>query len=334
MYWYYLQSDWNFFQYLNQRDNGSAIQPLYDIPNFNGEELESPGQILRIHYIRPSGRSFNSFDEQFAVPKNTIHNIVHGKSRIGYLIAGKLATVFGTDAKYWLDVQTAYELKSMIRSKLINNTILRNSLLNYCSRITKKDRVRHLQSRNPLHPGQVLMEQFIKPSGIPCIDWQRMLCLSKKSFSSIINKKSELSLELLIKLSRVCGTKAHYWIEAQNCYLASKGEKKSATRKRKIKLIIPLKPLADKYPIHPSKVLVDKFIKPMGLARDKFTKHLGYSTDRLEQLQRGNSRISFELAIRMGEAFSIDPLFWVRLQLERDIYRYETRSVGLRKELK
>jgi plasmid maintenance system antidote protein VapI len=80
------------------------------------------------------------------------------------------------------------------------------------------------------------------------------------------------------------------------------------------------------YPLLPIKVLKNYFLKPMGWSTEKFVKRIGFNIRHFKHIERNHCRMNFELAIRIGEAFNMDPLYWVRLQLERDIHRYETRK--------
>ncbi len=67
------------------------------------------------------------------------------------------------------------------------------------------------------HPGEILVEEFVKPYGLT----QKQLCeklnVGIKTISEIYNKKRAISPVMAHKLANLFGTTAEFWANAQ-CY--------------------------------------------------------------------------------------------------------------------
>ena len=70
-----------------------------------------PGEILREEYLEPMGLSSNALAKLLRVPANRITTLVAGKRAMTADTALRLAKAFGTTAQFWLNLQTAYELR-------------------------------------------------------------------------------------------------------------------------------------------------------------------------------------------------------------------------------
>lgn len=69
-----------------------------------------PGEVLLEEFLKPLGISQNHLAMQIGVPARRINEIVLGKRRITADTALRLARYFGTSAKFWLGLQTDYDL--------------------------------------------------------------------------------------------------------------------------------------------------------------------------------------------------------------------------------
>lgn len=70
-----------------------------------------PGEILREEYMAPLGLSANSLAGALAVTAARINDIVRGRRGITADTALRLARYFGTDARSWMNLQAAYDLR-------------------------------------------------------------------------------------------------------------------------------------------------------------------------------------------------------------------------------
>jgi len=69
-----------------------------------------PGEILREDYLEELGMSQNALAKAIRVPSNRINAICNGKRDITADTAARLGKYFGTTMKFWLNLQTAYEI--------------------------------------------------------------------------------------------------------------------------------------------------------------------------------------------------------------------------------
>jgi addiction module HigA family antidote len=69
-----------------------------------------PGEVLQKEFLNPMNISQNFLALKIGVPARRINEIVLGKRRITADTALRLARFFGTSAKFWLGLQTDYDL--------------------------------------------------------------------------------------------------------------------------------------------------------------------------------------------------------------------------------
>jgi antitoxin HigA-1 len=69
-----------------------------------------PGEVLLADFIEPFELSQYRLAKGLSVPPRRINEIVLGKRAISADTALRLARFFGTSARFWLNLQTAYDL--------------------------------------------------------------------------------------------------------------------------------------------------------------------------------------------------------------------------------
>jgi len=79
--------------------------------------------------------------------------------------------------------------------------------------------------------------------------------------------------------------------------------------------------------IHPGEILLEEFIKPMGLTLASVSRATGIPASRLTEITKCRRTISAETALRLSKFFGTSAAFWVGLQSEHDLEVAE-RSVG------
>jgi antitoxin HigA-1 len=70
-----------------------------------------PGEILREDYLKPLGLSMNRLALDLRVPVTRISEIVHERRAITSDTALRLARYFNTSARFWMNLQAAYDLE-------------------------------------------------------------------------------------------------------------------------------------------------------------------------------------------------------------------------------
>ena len=72
-------------------------------------------------------------------------------------------------------------------------------------------------------------------------------------------------------------------------------------------------------PTHPGEVLLEEFLKPLGVTQVAFAKHIGVSVQRVNELVRGKRGITPDTAWLLSQALGTTPQLWVNLQSNHDL---------------
>lgn len=70
-----------------------------------------PGEILLAEFLKPMGISQYRLAKDINVPPRRINEIIHGKRSISADTALRLSRYFGLSEKFWLNLQTRYDLE-------------------------------------------------------------------------------------------------------------------------------------------------------------------------------------------------------------------------------
>jgi addiction module HigA family antidote len=71
--------------------------------------------------------------------------------------------------------------------------------------------------------------------------------------------------------------------------------------------------------IHPGEILLEEFMKPMGISARQLAADIDVSPSRISELVNGLRPITADTALRLGVFFGMEPRFWLNLQSEYDI---------------
>lgn len=77
----------------------------------NGMRPVHPGEILREDFLIPLGMSANALSKALNVPAPRINDIARERRGITADTAMRLARYFGGDARSWMNLQAAYDLR-------------------------------------------------------------------------------------------------------------------------------------------------------------------------------------------------------------------------------
>ena len=70
-----------------------------------------PGEVLALDFLEPLGLSQYRLAKDISVPARRINEIVHGLRAISADTALRLARYFGTTDRFWLNLQSRYDLE-------------------------------------------------------------------------------------------------------------------------------------------------------------------------------------------------------------------------------
>jgi len=74
------------------------------------ENPPHPGRSIRTACLEPLGLTVTAGAEVLGVARQTLNNVIHGKSGISPEMAIRLSKAFGSTAETWLRMQLAYDL--------------------------------------------------------------------------------------------------------------------------------------------------------------------------------------------------------------------------------
>jgi len=72
-------------------------------------------------------------------------------------------------------------------------------------------------------------------------------------------------------------------------------------------------------PIHPGEILMEEFLKPMGISQYKLAKDIHVPARRINEIVHGKRSVSADTALRLSRYFSLSERFWLNLQSRYDL---------------
>jgi addiction module HigA family antidote len=67
-------------------------------------------------------------------------------------------------------------------------------------------------------------------------------------------------------------------------------------------------------PIHPGEILLEEFMKPLGLSQNELARALDVPPGRIGEIVNGRRGITGDTALRLARHFRMTPQFWMNLQ--------------------
>jgi addiction module HigA family antidote len=71
--------------------------------------------------------------------------------------------------------------------------------------------------------------------------------------------------------------------------------------------------------IHPGEILLEEFMKPLGISARQLASDIDVSPSRISELVHGTRPVTADTALRLGLFFQMEPRFWLNLQTEYDM---------------
>jgi len=94
-------------------------------------------------------------------------------------------------------------------------------------------------------------------------------------------------------------------------------------------------------PIHPGEILMEEFLKPIGVSQYRLAKNISVPPRRINEIVHGRRSVTADTALRFGRFFGMSPQFWLNLQtrynlevtedslgnrLEKEVHRLESNA--------
>ncbi len=83
-------------------------------------------------------------------------------------------------------------------------------------------------------------------------------------------------------------------------------------------------------PVHPGKILLEEFLKPMGISQYRLAKDINVPPRRINEIVLGKRAITADTALRLSRYFGLSERFWLNLQMR---YNLEVEKDRLKNRL-
>jgi len=94
------------------------------------------------------------------------------------------------------------------------------------SSVTIMTKRTHKQPANPSHPGEILLEEFLEPSGITQAAFATKVGWTKARLNELIKGKRGITADAALDLAETLGTSARLWMNLQSTFDLAQAEKK------------------------------------------------------------------------------------------------------------
>jgi addiction module HigA family antidote len=78
--------------------------------------------------------------------------------------------------------------------------------------------------------------------------------------------------------------------------------------------------------IHPGEMLLEEYLKPLGMGQVEAARKLGVSLNRLNEIVLGKRGITADTALRLAKFLKTSPQLWMRLQADWDLHQAMQRA--------
>lgn len=91
---------------------------------------------------------------------------------------------------------------------------------------------------------------------------------------------------------------------------------------------------ADLLPGHPSEVLEELYLKPLGMSAGKLAKAINVPRTRIERIVKGTTGMTPDTAVRLGRYFGSSAEMWLNLQTAWDVAEMEQAKAAELKRIR
>lgn len=70
-------------------------------------------------------------------------------------------------------------------------------------------------SREPIHPGEFLREEYMPELGLSVADLAKRLGVTRQTVNDIVHERRNLSPDMCLRLGRLFGTTPQFWMNMQ-----------------------------------------------------------------------------------------------------------------------
>lgn len=82
----------------------------------------------------------------------------------------------------------------------------------------------HKNGMRPIHPGEILKEEYLEPLGLTAAALARALHVSAPTVNDIVRERRNVSADVALRLAIALGTTAQFWLNLQAAFDLRKAE--------------------------------------------------------------------------------------------------------------
>ena len=75
-----------------------------------------------------------------------------------------------------------------------------------------------MSAHDPIHPGEILLEEFLKPFGVSQYELAKVIGVSPRRINEIVHGKRAITPDTALRLSRAFDVSDRFWLNLQNRY--------------------------------------------------------------------------------------------------------------------
>ena len=87
------------------------------------------------------------------------------------------------------------------------------------------------------------------------------------------------------------------------------------------------------YP-HPGEILLEEFLKPMGITQYRLAKEIGVSQGRIGEIVAADRAVTADTGLRLSRFFGMSENFWIGLQMDYDAAKAKDSLAGTLAKIK
>ena len=209
-----------------------------------------PGEFLN-EFLGALGLNPGQLATKLGVPNRVLLQILSGEGEISPEFSLRLDRYFGSGARMWLDLQSAYSLAMIERKRggLIDEQVVpleHKADVELSLDELEEEPIRSMYECTalpigidggppaslfnrmaPVHPGEFLAEE-IEFVGSNVEDWAKAMGVESRHLRAIIDEERDIDAEMALRLSRYFGSGARMWMNLQTAYSLKVAERELA----------------------------------------------------------------------------------------------------------
>ncbi len=102
--------------------------------------------------------------------------------------------------------------------------------------------------------------------------------------------------------------------------MPTKSKSRTTTKRTRARRLVARRLPTALPPTHPGEMLLEEFLKPLGVSQSAFAIRLGVSFPRLNEIVRGKRSVTPDTALRLARVTGMSADFWLGLQQDWDVW--------------